>query len=436
MPPMQPRPNVVLIMPDDLGYQDLGCTGSDYLRTPHIDSLARTGVRFSNWYSNAAMCAPARAALFTGRYPHRCGVPTNGPPLAPAERAIPALFKQAGYRTALVGKWHLGNTPETVPNSHGFDEFIGFHLGCVDFFSHRNYWGEPNRVNFHDLWRNREEYFEDGTYFTGLMERETVSFIRRQPDREPFFLAMMFAAPHYPMHAPEADIRPFAHLDLERRVRAGMIASMDDAVGAVLHELNRRNLRENTIVAFLSDNGATREPRAGLNQKPPVTGLNAPFRGFKFSHFDGGIHVPALISWPAAFPAGHVNAGLASHIDILPSLCAAAGIAPPSDRTIDGRNLLPMIREAAPSPHHALFWADHRGQGAVRQGHWKLVLNGGDFDYSTGKQYIPPQGADARFLSNLENDPGERRNLSAQQPERARELEALWKDWRANVEKP
>lgn len=435
LPGQTQRPNVVLLMPDDLGYNDLGCTGSDYLRTPHLDSLARTGVRFSNWYSNAAMCAPARAGLMTGRYPHRCGVPGNGPPLMPKERALPALFKEAGYRTALVGKWHLGSTPETVPNAHGFDEFFGFHWGCVDYYSHRNYWGEPNRVNFHDLWRNREEVFEDGHYFTDLMEREAVAYLRRQQAGRPFFLSVMFAAPHYPMHAPEADVRPYAHLDLERRVRAGMIASMDDAVGAILHELDRRRMRENTIVLFMSDNGATREPRAGLGQKPPAVGLNTPFRGFKFSHFDGGIHVPALVSWPAALPAGKVNAGLASHIDVLPTLCAAAGIAPPSDRTIDGRNLLPMMRDGSESPREALFWADGRGQGAVRKGDWKLVLNGSDFDYATGKAYVPLAGEDTRFLSNLENDPGERRNVAGQHPERARELEQMWKDWRADVEK-
>lgn len=433
---MPMRPNVVLLMPDDLGYQDLGCTGSDYLRTPHIDSLSHTGVRFSNWYANAAMCAPSRAALLTGRYPHRCGVPANGPPLPPRERALPALFKAAGYRTSLVGKWHLGRTPETVPNAHGFDEFTGFHLGCIDYFSHRNYWGEPNRVNFHDFWRNREEYFADGEYLTDIQEREAVNFIRRQPADQPFFLSVLFGAPHYPMHAPEADIRPFQHLDLERRVRAGMIKSMDDAIGAILHELGRRNLRENTIVAFLSDNGATREPRAGLNQKPPTAGFNAPFRGFKFSHFDGGIHVPALLSWPAGLPAGVVNAGLASHLDLLPTICAASGIAPPTDRTIDGHNLLPMIREKAPSPTRALFWADGRGQGAVRQGDWKLVINGSDFDYAQGKQYTPLQGEDARFLSNLENDPGEGRNVSGRYPARVHELETLWKEWRAHVEKP
>lgn len=436
MPAMPERPNVVLMMADDLGYNDLGCTGSDYLRTPHIDSLARTGVRFSNWYSNAAMCAPARAGLLTGRYPHRCGVPGNGPALPATEKPLPALFRGAGYRTALAGKWHLGLTPDASPNARGYDEFFGFHYGCIDFFSHRTYWGEPNRVNLHDLWRNGEEIFEDGRYFTDLMEREAVSFLRRQPRDEPFFLAVMFAAPHYPMHAPEADIRPFAHLDLERRVRAGMIASMDDAVGAILHELNRRNLREETLVLFLSDNGATREPRAGLNQKPPTTGLNAPFRGYKFSFFDGGIHVPALASWPGQLPAGQVNAGLASHIDVLPTLCAAAGIAPPADRTIDGLNLLPMMREGAASPRRSLFWADGRGQGAVREGDWKLVLNGGDFDYATGKAYVPLTGGDARFLSNLENDPAESRNQAALQPARAAELEDAWHKWRASVGDP
>ena len=195
------RPNFIIFLADDLGCHDLGCWGASDLKTPNIDAIAASGARFTNWYSAAPVCAPARAGLLTGRYPIRAGVPDNGPPLAASEQTIAQALKPAGYATALIGKWHLGATADTDPNAHGFDRFYGFHSGCIDYFSHRYYWGEPRTVNYHDLWRDRTEIFEDGQYTTELFAREAVRFVRERR-ADPFFLYMPFNAPHYPMHAP------------------------------------------------------------------------------------------------------------------------------------------------------------------------------------------------------------------------------------------
>jgi arylsulfatase A-like enzyme len=400
------RPNIILMMADDLGYQDLGCTGADYIKTPHIDSLAESGSRFTNWYSNAPVCAPSRASLMTGKYPQRAGVPNNGLDLSRNHLTIASVLKRAGYTTGLTGKWHLGST-DTAPNAHGFDYFYGFHAGCVDFYSHRFYWGEPRRVNFHDLWRDRTEIFEDGQYLTDRIGQEAVSFIEGSKGR-PYFLYVPFNAPHYPMHAPKMYMDRFKGLPLEQQTRAAMLAAVDDAVGRILSAAGDRN----TIVLFTADNGATREPRAGLNQNPPVTGSNAPFRGFKFSLFDGGMHTPMVIRWKDRVPAGRVNAEIGMHMDLLPTLCAAAGATPPEG--LDGKNLLPAITGTGKSPHETIFWESGKQQ-AVRRGQWKLVLNGIEWSGPVESRQ-PLTGDDAVWLSNLENDPGESRNLSRAHP--------------------
>src|SRR6266542_3634993 len=187
------KPNFIVFLTDDHGYHDLGCQGAADVKTPNIDALAASGARFTNWYSQAPVCAPSRAALMTGRYPIRAGVPNNGQPLAPSEKTIASLLKPQGYATGLFGKWHLGypDTPASVPNAHGFDRFVGFHSGCIDYYSHRYYWGEPRTVNYHDLWRDRTEIFEDGQYFTELIAREAKNFILENRSR-PFFLYMPF----------------------------------------------------------------------------------------------------------------------------------------------------------------------------------------------------------------------------------------------------
>ena len=427
------RPNLILFFTDDHGYHDLGCQGAHDLKTPNLDALAASGVRFTNWYSNAPMCAPSRASLLTGRYPIRAGVPINGPSLPASERTLAALVKSQGYSTGIAGKWHLGSTPATAPNARGFDRFFGFHSGCVDFYSHRFYWGEPRRVNFHDLWRNGNEIFEDGQYLTELITHEAKEFIRLN-QRNPFFLYLPYNAPHYPMHAPQKYLKRFAGLDAERQTYAAMVAAVDDGVGEILDTLQKAGLRENTMIFFASDNGATREARAGRNGRPATAGSNSPLRGFKFSLFDGGIRVPAILSWPARIPPRQVVHQVGATMDILPTMLAAAGAPAPNDRTIDGRDVLSMAAQKAPSPHEALFWSSG-GQLAVRKGKWKLVIDGFDAD-GTPQGQEKQQGANALFLSDLETDPGESRNLRPEQPALAEELAQSARRWLVEVQGP
>ena len=423
-------PNFVVFLADDLGCHDVGAWGAADLKTPHIDALAAGGTRFTNWYAAAPVCAPSRGALLTGRYPLRNGVVDNGTPLRPSEQTIAALLQPAGYATAAVGKWHLGSTPETVPNAHGFDRYFGFHSGCFDYYSHRYYWGEPRTVNYHDLWRDRTEVFEDGQYSTELFGREAVRFVRENRER-PFFLYLAFNGPHYPMHAPAKYKERFPGLEPERQTYAAMIAAVDDAVGGVVRTLREDRLLDNTLIFFTGDNGATREARAGLNQKPATAGNNAPFRGNKFSAFDGGMHVPMIQHWPGVIPAGRVVQEVGSHLDILPTISKAAGVSLPADRTYDGFDALPLSREGAKSRHDAIFWSQG-GQTAVRRGPWKLVKNGKTYD-GTPEGNKPLTGDDALFLSNLADDPGESKNLRHQDAALTDELDTLIDRWLERV---
>ncbi len=425
------QPNILVILFDDLGLNDLGYLGASDLRTPHIDRLAAEGTVCRNWYSNAPVCSPARAALLTGRSPIRAGVPNNGPALRPSERTIASLLKDRGYRTGLTGKWHLGNTPDTIPNAHGFDYFYGFLDGCVDYYSHRFYWGEPKRVNFHDLWRNRTEVFEDGQYLTERIGAEAVNFIADRP-QQPFFLYTAFNAVHYPMHAPQKYLDRFPKLAPERRVYAAMLSAADDMVGNIVSALERTRQRERTVIFLLGDNGATTERRAGLGQYAATAGRNTPFRGFKFSTFDGGMHVPALVNWPGHVPSGKSLDQVLMSADILPTICELTGAGLPEDRTIDGRNMWPVLTQGASSPHEFVAWS-LGPQLAIRKGRWKLVINGIVHD-GTPAGEKPLQGEDSIFLSDVVQDAGESRNLRRQHPEIVDELQTLLQKWRRDVE--
>lgn len=431
--PRTRRPNVLVILMDDLGCRDLGVFGASDLRTPNMDRLAESGVRFENWYSNAPVCAPARTALMTGRYPIRAGMPTNGLNLPVTEKLIPALLKPAGYATAAVGKWHLGDTPDTVPNAKGFDYYYGFHAGCVDYFSHRYYWGEPRKVNYHDLWRNREEIFEDGQYLTERIAQEASQFIGAHRS-QPFFVYAAFNAVHYPMHAPRKYVERFPNLEPERQMYAAMLSAADDGIGQILRTLEAAGQRENTLIFLLGDNGATTEARAGLNQQPAHGGRNGVFRGFKFSVFDGGMHVPGIMSWPGVIPKGQTVRELVMTADILPTACHVAGVEPPQDRTIDGRNALGVAASHEKSPHESIFWANGQ-QLAVRRGKWKLVIDGITYD-RTPEDKKPLTGDDALFLSDLETDPGEAHNLRHEHPQLVDELATMAHDWRRDVTSP
>jgi arylsulfatase A-like enzyme len=424
------RPNIIVILTDDHGAHDLGCQGATDLKTPNIDAIAASGIRFTNWYSNAPMCAPARAALLTGMYPQNAGVPDNGGRLPYDSQTLATLLKNAGYKTGLTGKWHLGDRTGSAPNALGFDSFFGFHAGCVDFYSHRYYWGEPRRINFHDLWKNRTEIFEDGQYLTERITAEAQEFIQSSRS-QPFFLYAAYNAPHYPMHAPRKYVERFPGLEPERQMYAAMISAVDDGVGEIRSLLSRLGIAENTIIFFGSDNGATREPRAGLNQQTATAGRNTPYRGYKFSLFDGGMHVPGLLSWPSMIRRPRVSAQIGSHMDLVPTMLSAAGASVPGG--LDGVNLLDAIREPRIVDRPPLFWSSW-GQLAVRRGDWKLVKNG--VLAETGAHRRPLVGDDALFLSNLESDPGESKNLRRRHPDLAQELEAAAEAWLKTIPAP
>ncbi len=428
------RPNFVVILTDDQGYGDLGCQGASDLRTPHLDGLAASGARCTNWYSNAPVCSPSRASLLTGRYPGNAGVrsilaghrtakglPADVPTLATA-------LGRLGYRTAMYGKWHLGLAQGSRPHEHGFQRWFGFMAGCIDYYSHIFYWGmSEGRAQIHDLWEDGEEVHHNGAYFTDMVTDRAVEFIRgAATGDEPFFLYVPYNAPHYPMHAPAKYLERFPHLPWERQIMAAMLAAVDDGVGRILAELRRQGLADSTAVFFTSDNGPSREIRNWMDggNAPYPGGQTGALKGHKFSLYEGGVRVPGIFSWPGRIPAGQVLDGVGASMDIFPTFLRAAG-GDPDAYEVDGCDLGPMLTVGAPSPHGDLFWENGR-QTAMRRGRWKLVLDG---------QLI--EGAapeDAVHLADVVADPGERRNLAAERPEVAAELAECARAWRAGIE--
>ncbi|MFP4057320.1 MAG: sulfatase-like hydrolase/transferase [Candidatus Brocadiia bacterium] len=432
--PRRHSPNFIIFYTDDQGYGDLSCMGASDLRTPHLDALAASGARFTNWYSNSPVCSPSRASVLTGRYPVRAGVRSilaghrQATGLPPGTPTIAAALKDLGYRTALVGKWHLGVAQAAQPHHHGFDEWFGFLAGCIDYYSHIFYWGMGGGTNpVHDLWENGSEVWANGRYFTELITERASRFIDEAAEAEqPFFLFVGYNAPHYPMHAPQEYLERFPDLPWDRQIMAAMLAAVDDSVGEILGRLERHGLRQDTCVVFQSDNGPSRESRNWLDgtADPYYGGSAGKLKGHKFSLYEGGIRMPALLSWPATVPAGQVLDGVGAAMDVFPTFLRAAG-GDPSDYVLDGHDILPMVAERAPSPHQQLFW-EQGDQTALRRGPWKLVLNGRLVEGA------PPQ--DAVHLANLDEDMGERANLAAEHPELAAELQDAAETWRAQID--
>ncbi len=397
-------PNVVLILSDDQGYADI--SSYDHppeVRTPNLDRIAEQGIRFTSGYASAYVCAPTRAGLLTGRYQQRYGFYTAsdsrlGLPLG--EITLAELLRGAGYATGVFGKWHLGITPEYHPLRRGFDTFYGFlGHGAHDYFDLKR--SSPHNSIYRD-W----ETIDDTGYLTDNLAREAVAFIERHVEN-PFFLYLAFNAVHFPLQAPEADIRRYATGNPGRDIYLAMLHRMDAAVGAVLDALDRHKLSARTLVIFLSDNGGARNNHAS----------NGALRDFKHSVYEGGIRVPFLISWPGQLPANTVFHQPVTCLDILPTICAAAGIRLPPDRVYDGRNLIPYLRGEAPGAvHEALFWDGDEGKTAVRAGRWKLVCHRGQAE-----------------LYDLENDLGEKRNLASRRPDVVRRLEARFAQWRSEM---
>jgi arylsulfatase A len=414
------RPNVIVIMTDDQGTADLGIAGATDIETPHLDSLARRGVRFSQFYAAAPVCSPSRAGLLTGRHPFRARVPSNvGPAGMPAsEVTLAEMLKAAGYATGHVGKWHLGFSPQTVPLAQGFDFSFGHMEGCIDNYSHFVYWGGPNH---HDLYKDGREVQLPGRFFGDLMVEEASGFLERNRD-QPFFLYFAINAPHYPYQGEPKWLARYGALKPPRNLYAAFLSTMDERIGRLMQKVDSLGLRQRTIVIVQSDHGHSTEERAFWGG-----GSAGIYRGAKFSLFEGGIRVPAILSWPGHLPENQVRSQVAYSCDWLPTIAALCGTALP-EVTLDGQSLVPVIKdEKAASPHPVLHWQIGKSW-AVREGDWKLL-----FDVEDTTERSPGTVIPGAFLVNLKNDPAERTNLAVARPDVFVRLKRLRADWEAEL---
>ncbi len=398
------RPNILVVVADDLGYADVGFhkSAKPEVVTPHLNALAKEGVLFHQGYVTGQVCSPTRAGLMTGRYQQRLGLYTGGEAgsgLPMSEKIFPQYLKELGYVTGQFGKWHIGPTPEWSPAHRGFDEVFGFlGRGAHDYFK----LDDPEDPIYRGLTPVRES-----GYLTDRLGEETAAFIARNKDK-PFFAYLAFNAVHAPLQAPEDEIAKFSTGDANRDARLAMGKRMDDAVGQVVATLKSQGRWENTLTFFISDNGGPLAQSAD----------NSPLRGGKHTDYEGGIRTPYLVCWPAKVKPGESDA-VVSSLDILPTALAAAGAVAPAD--LDGINLLPILSGESAAPGRDLFWSSGGSEGwwAIRSGDWKLVCEKGKLG-----------------LFNLSNDIAESTNLSAQHPDKVEHLTKQHDAWLAEMAPP
>ena len=410
------RPNILFIMADDLGYADLSCYGREDYATPAIDGLARQGMRFTSAYANSPVCSATRTALITGRYQYRLPVGLEEPlatrplGLPPAHPTLPSLLRQAGYGTALIGKWHLGLLPDYGPLKSGYDHFFGFRAGGVDYFTHS--FGKN-----HDLWDGDVKASETG-YLTDLLADRTIGVIEHYAKNDrPFFVSLHFSAPHWPWEGPEDravaerlarepnGLKAMLNFDGgTMKTYAQMVTRMDQGVGRVLASLKRLGLDRDTIVVFTSDNGGERFSKTW------------PFSGRKSELLEGGVRVPGIVRWPGVAKPGSISDAPVMSMDWLPTFLAAASAAPHPDFPSDGVDIAPQIA-GAPMVDRPLFWRfKYAAQESHREGPWKYLKIGGN-----------------RFLFNVVDDPLERANLKDREPGRFRRMMAAYDAWNATM---
>jgi arylsulfatase A-like enzyme len=403
------KPNVLIFYADDLGWGELGCQGNPEIPTPNIDSLATNGLRCTQGYVAATYCSPSRAALMTGRYPTRFGHEFNSVAnvvgLAAGERTMADRLKAEGYATACIGKWHLGNQPQNRPTRRGFDEFYGT-LANTPFFHPTNF--VDSRIS-DDVRAVTDPNF----YTTDAYAERAVDWIGKQKDR-PWFLYLPFNAQHAPLQAPQKYLDRFPNIaDENRKIFAAMMSAMDDAVGRVLAKVREMGQEENTLVFYVADNG-------GPTQS--TTSKNGPLNGFKMTTYEGGPRVPFLVQWKGKLPAGKTYDLPVINTDILPTALAAGGTSIDPGWKLDGINLLPYLTgQNTGRPHETLYWR-YGPQWAIRHGDLKLVVSRG--------------GSGQPELFDLSKDIGERNNLAASQPEKVKQLQALWDGWSAEQAPP
>ena len=403
------KPNVIFILIDDMGYGDIGAYGVTDIRTPHLDQLARQGVKLTDAYV-APVCTPTRAAFVTGRYQQRVGLEwattadQKEAGLPASETSIARMLKGNGYKTALFGKWHLGVKPEFGPNAHGFDEYFGILGGNADMYSHKN------RVGEQVLYENTQPVEREG-YLTDLLTERAVSYVERHP-RDPFFMYVAYNAVHWPFQPPDkpSDVRTSeTWMNGTREDYARMLERVDDGVGKILAALDRQGLAGDTLVIFTDDNGGERLSR------------NAPLSHGKGTLWEGGIRVPCLLRWPGKLPAGRTSDQAAIMMDFSATILAATGTKPPANRPLDGIDILPILAGRKPVIERTFFWRiDHEKtkQKAVRKGTWKYLQNNG-----------------VDLLFELKGDIGERVDVSRKHPQLVAQMRRLYAQWEQDVDR-
>ena len=412
----QNRPNVVLIITDDVGYGDIGSYGAPDVKTPNIDSLAKNGTRLTDFYA-APSCTPTRAALITGRYQQRVRLEVplgaartaSDQGLPPTGRSLPQMVKNNGYATALIGKWHLGYKKEFSPIAHGFDYFFGFKSGLIDYYQHTDQAGE------HDLFENDEPTHVNG-YSTDLFTERSIRFIEQSAGR-PFFLEVAYNAAHWPFQVPDKPsvapnnarfVQPQDDPTSTRQDYVAMLERADRGVGQILATLDRLGLARNTLVIFTNDNGGEWLSR------------NAPLFHRKQSVWEGGIRVPAILRWPGRIPAGRTSSQVGIVMDLTATILAATGSPVPADARLEGTDLVPLLQDGRGRLERTLFFRytlPARRQRAVRQGDWKLMLDGNN-----------------PMLFNLAADVGERHDLASQRADIVRRLFPLIGQWEQDID--
>jgi arylsulfatase A-like enzyme len=416
------KPNIVIILADDLGNADLGYRGSD-IKTPNIDQLARNGVRAESFYG-MPVCTPSRAELMTGRYAMRYGLqtlvifPSHSYGLPTDERTLPQALKEVGYQTAIVGKWHPGHANKKFwPQNRGFDHFYGNLVGEVDYFS-------KERGGLID-WQRDGKFLKESGYYTTLIGNEAVNVIKSHDTSKPLFLYVASLAPHAPYQAPKQDIDAYKNApgDVHRHTYAAMVTDLDTQVGRIVAALKQKKMFDNTLIMFSSDNGGAtsalfatgarspqeREESGGVELGAKTPASNGEFRGGKGSLHEGGVRVPTIFSWPSKLKPRIVNEPL-DMVDVMPTVLALAGAKGSPDHPFDGKNIWPTLADNQPSPHEDILINVEPFRGAIRKGNWKLV-----------KIALLPGKTE---LFDLVKDPGEKNNVADQHPEIVRDLQA------------
>ena len=407
-------PNIVFIMTDDVGYGDIGSYGAPDINTPSIDQLAAEGVRFTDFYANCSVCSPTRTGFITGRYQQRYGLespilsaePANGKGLTAEGSSLPQLLNNAGYRTALVGKWHLGSGERHSPGAHGFDYFFGFKKGYSDYYQHTDGLGEA------DLWENDQQVVVEG-YLTDLITQRSISFIEANSE-QPFFLSVQYNAAHWPYQVPDMSsdaIDHSRHLMPEENntsTRDDYIAILeraDQGIGEIMTALEANGLADNTLLVFTNDNGGE------------WLSSNAPLHNRKGTVWEGGIRVPAVIRWPGVIPAGQVTEQVGITMDLSATFLAVAGAEIPAGYSLEGIDLMPVLTNQSSVVERTLFWREgNQANRAVRSGDMKLIMNGG-----------------RSFLFNVRDDMEEDHDLTNRGQSETRQLRMLLDAWESEV---